>query len=302
MVSGTVAVTGASGMVGRHAFEAIRRSGRAVKAITRAEWDLGRWADTESLDDVFGDARAVIHAGAFTPKVSDDNLERMIAVNVTACAALCDWALARQAHVVYISGAIVYDDDAIPPLTEATPVSPSGFGGIYRLSKVMAETVFQHYAERGLPCTILRATSIYGAGMPASKMIPSFLDTAQSGGNIELRPPVDDEVDLVHAWDVAHAALLVVENESVGVFNIGSEAPVQIRDIAEACVNAAGAGRVTVQSDAATTDADMASRSPIRRFLVSCHQARLNFGYKPSVNLFDGLSLLATKQLAPGGS
>jgi len=295
VVSSAIAVTGATGMTGQHAVEAISRSDNTAIPVTRSNWDLTRWASVESLNHVFGDACAVIHAGASTPKGPFDNLEMMIAANVTACAALCEWALSRKVHIVYLSGAIVYADNAVPPLTEDSPVAAVGFGGIYRLSKVMAENVFHHFIERGLRCTILRATSIFGTGMSPEKSIPQFLKLAQSNKEINLNPPIDDEVDLVHAWDVAQAALLAIENKITGVFNIGSETPSQIHEIAQSCIQVAGAGRVNIKHSSPKAPPP----APTRKFIVSCERARTQLGFKSVLNLSDGLSLMANEQIAP---
>jgi len=293
VVSSAIAVTGATGMVGRHAVEAVSRSGRDVKPITRSEWDLCQWADLRKLGTIFGDVGAVIHAGAIVPKDSNSSLEVIIAANVTSCVALCEWALSQQTHIIYISGAIVYSDTADTPHTEETPITADGFGGIYRLSKVAAENVFQHYMGRGLKCTILRATSIFGTGMAPDKMIPRFLNQAQTNKEIELQPPIDNVIDLVHAWDVAQASILALQQETSGVYNIGSESPVQLDKIAEACVQVAGKGRVKILSPGPVV------LSPKQRFIVSCERARSRLGFKSTVNLHKGLLLMAAEKLIP---
>ena len=63
----TVAVTGASGMVGRHVVAALCRAEIECWAVDRARWDLRRWASDKELDDIFDGCDAIVHAGAAVP-------------------------------------------------------------------------------------------------------------------------------------------------------------------------------------------------------------------------------------------
>ncbi len=133
---------------------------------------------------------------------------------------------------------------------------------------------------------MLRPSAIYGDGLPDGKMITGFLAAAANDEVIELSPPADDRVDMVHASDVGRAAILALEKEAWGTFNIASGEPVTVEDIARSCVRAAGAGSVAIGPNPA-------KRKAMTRFGLDVTRARTRLGYRPRVSLDQGLRRMA---------
>lgn len=298
MVLNRVLVTGASGMVGVHTCRALSARGIGVVATSRSrpsdlpkelDWiafDLAERKSADDYRDAFGDVNAVVHCGAFVPRPGlAPDARTMIDVNVGACHTLGAWAQDIGAHVVYISGVAVYADPDAPAITERAPTGYNSATGLYGASKLMGEMVFQDLAGQGLMVTSLRASAVYGPGLPDGKMIPNFLKAARNGETITLSPPVDDRADLVFAGDVAEAACLAIELKKPGVFNIGAGVLHSVKEIAEGCVAVAGGGDVVV------TDAP-AGRAPYRRYDIDITAARTQLGYAPATSLLDGLATM----------
>ena len=282
-------------MVGAHTCEALAARGIGVVATSRsrpsdlpdgADWIAFDLADRNSTGDyqaAFGDVDAVVHCGAFVPRPGlASDARTMIDVNAGACHTLGSWAQNVGAHMVYISGAAVYADPDAPAITESAPTGYNNATGLYGASKLMGEMVFADLARQGLTVTSLRASAVYGPGLPDGKMIPKFLKAAAGGETIALSPPVDDRVDLVFAGDVAKAACLAIERKQAGVFNIGANVLHSVTEIAEGCVAVAGRGEVVISEAAA-------DRAPTRRFDVDITAARTQLGYAPATTLLDGL-------------
>ena len=295
MVLKRIVVTGAAGMVGRHllaalgdaGFDAVpssrRRSGSTPTADPWVEWDLGDWKTPKELDAMFPNIDAVVHAGAAVPsgnRLIDD--KTMLGVNVQSCLCLGEWALERNIPIVFISGAIVYAEPETSGIREDAPRSGERFGGFYGASKFQAECTFESLAERGLSVAILRPSSIYGDGLPEDKMVIQFLAAAAENKAIELTPPIDDRIDLVHASDVARAAILALEKEAWEIFNIALGEPVTVEEIAQSCIRVVGAGSVVVSREPA-------KRKATTRFGLDITRARTTLGYRPQVMLDDGL-------------
>ena len=280
-----VALTGPRGMLGRHIAARLEQVGIGVAPVGRDRWDLRQYRSIEELDSVMSGIEAVIHAGALTPRPGRV-LDRgeLCDVNIRACAALGAWAAARNVPLVYVGSAGIYvpQDNAS---SEDAPLAVPPYGGLYGTTKVLGEFVLAALLAEGLRLCVLRVTSIYGAGMHSEKLVAHMLASAGKGHAIVLTPPIEDRINFVHAADVAEAALAALRRGSTGSFNIAGPALVSMRELADACIAAAGRGRVET-----TAAAD--GRPASRRFDVSGRNAEAELGYCPKIALSEGLSML----------
>ena len=304
MVLKNILITGATGMVGRHIVAALQAAGADITVMSRHEppasiaaagwyeWDLTEWYDFENAGLSSSTFDAVIHAGACVPGPDPVSRRTMFASNVTATLCIGEWAAKCGLPLVYLSGAVVYRDSTATGITESDPVAPEGFGGFYRTTKLLGEQVLTSLSEDWKGLVVLRPSSVYGAGMAAGKMINRFLSMATTGETIEIAPPWHDEIDLVHAGDVAAATVMALEQASSGTFNVGGFRA-SIAGIAEACVNAANAGKVT-RSGSVPED-----ETPTIRFGIDCAKAAAAFGYRPAIDLPTGLLLMRDGALLP---
>lgn len=298
MVLGSIGLTGATGMLGRHMRAALEAASAHVVPVSRsglngmAQWDMAEWLTADALDALFGDVRAVVHAGAIVDSAASEAL--MFDVNVRACANLAEWALSRSIPLVFISSASVYADPDSGHLPEGAPLGANQLGGFYGMTKLMAEDILGRYRLRGLKLAVVRPSSLYGYGGPASKMLYKFLDLAARGKTIDLAPPVDDRVDFLHAADLSSAVVRVLESACWDTFNIASERPVSIRGLAFACVEVTGRGSVRVQ------EAKPLERSPLRRFFLDATAARERLGWTSTIGIQQGLDMVLSGQLVAG--
>lgn len=300
MVLTRVGVTGASGMVGRHVLSLLASKGifqcttsrsrpkELPEKATWAAWDLAEWQDDAFFDLVFPGIGALFHVGAMVPLDFKCGQEKLLLdSNVRSCLNIGLWALRKGIPLVFLSGAIVYKDiekRGIVENDERLYNAASCIGGFYGYSKLMAEDVFSHLASLGLKVCILRPSSIYGTGLPESKMISKFLRVATTGGTIELAPPVDDQVNLIHASDVAKAMWQACVHEAWGEYNIGEDM-YSVLDIAKTCVSVVGKGSVEASKDDGTKAGKV-------RFELNCRKASRSFEFSPSVTLREGLRLV----------
>jgi len=285
-----IGLTGASGMLGRHVLEDLAGRGVLCRATSRSappylpsivEWTPFDLTRIDPAGDVFdrllGDVKAVIHAAAALPGqgVTDDAIIR---VNVQATRALGDWARRRGTQIVLVSGATVYAEPDRPGLLESdAKVSGPALGGLYGLSKYLAELVLKHEESLGLRLTVLRPTSIYGVGLPNSKLVHSMWMKAVAGEDLEIDEPVDDSFNLVHASDVALMAIRASTEGITGTFNIAGD-NVSLMELAQLCSNLANGNRVRVSKG-------KLGRPAIRRFDLDDRLARSKLGYDRRVNL-----------------
>tara|TARA_R110000787_G_scaffold174448_3_gene287035 strand:+ start:3286 stop:4245 length:960 start_codon:yes stop_codon:yes gene_type:complete len=291
-----VAVTGASGMVGRHIMSALQDINVQVTASARTapkhqnnfdrfvSWDLATWQEPEELNQLFPDVDAIVHAGAVVPKPGDNvDVQNLFDANVRGCTAIGNWAAQRKLPLINISGATVYDKAAPMPVREDAPKSSRGAGGFYGFTKWGGEVALDYFRD-DLPFLVhLRPTSIYGSGMSRKSLIGRFLIEAGNDETISLTPPVDDRFGLVHAKDVARATVCALQKRVTGNFNIVGEKPHSLSDVVDACIAVTGAGRVMIEEVSANRSANIT-------FDLDGRHAADVLKYTPAIDLQTGLA------------
>ena len=301
MVLNKVGLTGATGMLGRHVRSTLEKAGVKVIAVTRASalggeecgWDLADWKSLAELDALFEDVQAIVHAGAMVQTSGPVDEGRMFNTNVQVCVNLGRWALMRGVPIVHISSATVYADVTSNALNEDAPLRWSGLGGFYGLSKLLAEDVFRSLSQQGLRLAIVRPSSLYGFGLPSSKMVSCFLAAANEGRTIELTPPVQDRIDFIHAADVALAILSILKLEAWDTFNIASDRTLSIKELAQTCVSITGRGSVMTGEDRSH------ARDPVTKFALNTTRARNHLGWQSLIDIEQGLKMMLQECVNP---
>ncbi len=174
-----VAVTGASGFVGRRLVRELERCGHVVLAerldvTDRAQ--LAAWAETAPS--------VVFHLAV------DRDPARAHLTNVVGTTNVLAAASSASARVVHVGGALEADADNPYGATKAAAT---------RLA-----------SEAG--AVVVRPSFVYGPGQAEDKFIPTVLRAARHGGIVPLLPAAP--VDWVHVDDVV-AACLAAAAESV---------------------------------------------------------------------------------------
>ncbi len=278
----TIAVTGAAGMVGRHLISALTKSGFVCVPISRLQWDLRAWKSVGELDDIFGAASSVVHAGAMVPVSGQAASSKdLFDANVRSTLCLGEWCLARERSLVLISGATVYASPLAIGIKETAALTTRPTSGFYGLTKLLAEQVLGPMTDSGLRVAVLRPSSVYGAGIPQSRMIGSWLAKASKNADIELKPPIDEKINLLHASDLADAVVGVLETGAWDTFNVAAAEASSVEDIAKTCISIIGKGRLIYASDA--------NGNPITRYQLDCSKAAAAFHFRQKIGLVEGL-------------
>jgi UDP-glucose 4-epimerase len=297
MVLSKVGLTGSSGMLGRHLHAALQAAGAEVSAVSRSGsdgslvWDHGEWLSMEMLDELFGEAIAVIHAGAIVDAPISDGGPHLFDVNVRVCANLAGWALRRSIPIVFVSSGSVYAEPDAGYLTESTMLGANKLGGAYGMSKLMAEDILSRYRALGLKLAIVRPSSLYGYGGPSAKLIYKLLGAALRGETIELMPPVNDRIDFLHAADLSNAIIEILRRDCWETFNIASQQPVSIYELATACIDVVGRGDLRLYESISSESAYL------QRLFLDASLAREYLDWKPLIDLRYGLGMVLSGQL-----
>ena len=201
-----VAVTGATGLVGRFIVAGLARAGHRVEALPG--WRLGQPAPLEGCDMLVHAAFSHV-PGRYRGGEGDDPAG-FVALNRDGSLRLFDEARAQGVgRVVFLSSRAVYD--ALPagtPLPDGTPAAPES---LYGRVKADTEAALAAMSGPGFRTASLRATGIYGPGA-GHKWRGLFADYLAGR---PISPRVATEL---HGDDLAAAVLLLAGQE--GAFNI----------------------------------------------------------------------------------
>lgn len=235
-----IALTGATGFVGRYLTAELLAAGHEVRAWHRPgtsppslatsglgtnaaaladrqstiEWLPGRLGDGEASEGLVEGTDAVVHAGLFRGgsdfmQVEADPVE-YFEINVIGSLRLLEAAArsGRSRFVFISSGAVHQRVVEDRPLDERHPLWPETLYGSYKAS---VETLIHTYGWSGtLNSCSLRPTAIYGVDDPprSSKWF-DLIRAVAAGRRVEPRGGSKE----VHVGDVAKAARLLVETD-----------------------------------------------------------------------------------------
>lgn len=250
----TIAVTGASGMIGVYICRSLLRAGATVVGVVRnpekaaflaAEGVTFRkadLADTAALTRAFDGCDAVIaNAAMYVAMKSMSAWTEHEKANLDGTRNVFDAAhKAGVKRVVQISTFGIYKWSILRTLNEESPQldGKRRQGGPYRASKQASERMaWDMSASLGLDLTTLRPTAVYGA-RDDNTMRPIYKLL-----RLPVLPLPSISFPFVYAGDVADAVVGALRNDaSIGqAYNVGG-AGHQVADFLKAVVSAAGHG------------------------------------------------------------
>ncbi|WP_262696302.1 NAD-dependent epimerase/dehydratase family protein [Kordiimonas aquimaris] len=216
----TIALTGATGFLGKHVLDALLESGHRVKALTRSpqidrqnvEWVVGALDNETSLELLTQGTSTLIHLAGLTKALTRDIF---FDVNVTGSKRLFDAAQTSGVqHVLHISSLAARE----PRLSH------------YGASKAGTEMLLTA-RKWGFSWTILRPPAIYG---PGDKEILKLLK-ASKYGFLPAPGSTRNKFSMIHVADLAKAtAVLSDQSNKASILEIddGAKRGYTVKDVA----------------------------------------------------------------------
>lgn len=249
MTSRHVAVTGASGYIGRRVLAELDHAEIRVTPLTRAgtegQFRCLRTGVVGTLEQHFEGVDNIIHlAGRLVDDPSAGILDYFDANVAFADAVL--HAADRQGvtSAIHASTRLVYPSTLSDLADESSDTDPDT---PYGVSKRWAEDLFQQWSKvTGNSALSLRIGQVTGGDHPGLGVINSFVRQARTSGVVTVLGEGSAVRDIVHVDDVASAFLAALEYRgSWSAVNIGGVRSVTIAELG-AMVASAAPGPVTV--------------------------------------------------------
>lgn len=308
-----VLVTGAAGFVGSHMTETLLREGYEVIALIRETGLIhsskglnpkvvqGDFGDLKILREVLPQVDAVFHLAAFIPPDYEDPqyAQQCLLTNGFKTFQLAQAVSENPGcRLVYFSAGTTYAYSAVP-VTEDSPIYPSGKAFYYSMSKLVGEYyVEQQRTLNKLPTLILRVGSCYGWGMKNKSVIASFMQRAHDGLPLQLWDGGTATYDFVYIQDVVEAALAAIQQEVQGIYNVGSGCAISVVELAKTVAE-------IFQDQNITIDMKSKASSAFKGFpALSIHKIQKSLNFRPR-SLKEGLleyrSSMGIKEEHQGG-
>ena len=269
----SILVCGGAGYVGSHCLEALKAAGYDCvvvddlsrghrAAVGESPLYVGNIADDALMDRVFQEhhIEVVLHFAAAS-QVGESMKEPLLYYENNLCATVALLRSMRRhevGRIVFSSSAAVYGEPDTVPIPEESPKAPTNTYGETKLA--MERLMHWCHVAYGLEYVSLRYFNAAGASpsgiigedhTPETHLIPLVLQAAQ--GRREKVSIFGDDYptpdgtcirDYIHTSDLASAHLLaarrLLAGEGSGIFNLGSEHGLSVRQIIDAARKVTG--------------------------------------------------------------
>jgi UDP-glucose 4-epimerase len=255
-----ILITGGAGFIGSHLTEELLRAGHEVTALDdlstgslanilglrsepRFKFVLGTILDEAKVDGLVREADEVYHLAAVVGvKLVFENPIQTILVNVRGTEIVLNACLKYAKKSLIVSTSEVYGKDADAENKKFRETDDLSLGTSLRWSYACAKALDEYLAvayhrKMGLPTVIVRIFNTVGPRQSGAygMVIPRFITQALAGQPITVYGDGTQVRSFCYVKDTVAALLGLMAEPAAegGIFNIGSEEAVTIREVAE---------------------------------------------------------------------
>ena len=289
-----ILVTGGAGFIGSHLVDALSVEHEVVVVDDLSKGRLMNLTDSrdkitfhkmsildKEIKDVLRDVDLIFHLAAqanVRRSVEDPFFD--LDVNVKGLLNLVENADDLERLVFASSGGAIYGDPSVIPVDEGyqpRPISP------YGVSKFAGELYLGYYnATYGLKTAILRYSNVFGERQDPfgeAGVISIFIDKVLRGEPPEVFGDGLQTRDYIHVSDVVNANLAAMDR--VGTFNIGTGMETSVNRLVEILSEIRGKKIESIHT--------AEREGEVRRSALSIDKAKRELGWRPKMNLDEGM-------------
>ncbi len=260
-----VLVTGGAGFIGSHLVEALLAGGAAVTVVD--DLSTGARANLDAAFRLHGDRLRILEstvsdwsraapafdtafhlAASVGVRLVMDDPARAAERNVGETISLLAWASRTRTPVLFASSSEVYGKGVASPFREDSDLlfgPPTSPRWSYGLSKAIDEQVALAMGSRdGFPVVVARFFNTIGPRQRGryGMVLPRFVAAARSGRPLQVHGSGRQVRCFGDVRDVVRALPLLMDSPACHgrVFNLGSDRPISIEDLARLVVSTVG--------------------------------------------------------------
>ncbi len=304
MISKTIIVTGANGLLGQKLVLKLSRR-EAVQLVATAtgpnrnpmddgyEYEEMDVTNIDSMRAIFEQYKPteIIHTAAMTNvDQCETEQEKCWALNVTAVQLIVDLCREFKTRLIHISTDFIFDGTAGPYSEKATPNPLSYYGK----SKLAAEEIV---VNAGIPFAIARTMLVFGivADMSRSNFVLWAKGELEKGKKINV---VNDQWRCpTLAEDLAEGVVLMTMKDKNGIYNISGPDMHSVFEMVELVADHWKLDKTLINPISSNTLNQAAKRPPKTGFIIL--KAQTELGFKPRT--FKESLQVIEKQLGDAG-
>jgi len=293
-----VLVTGGAGFIGSHTVDKLIAQGAKVVVVdnlsTGKEENLNPAAEfvkldvnSEQMSQVFAGFGPdyVIHLAAQVSVARSTNNPILDSeTNIVGSVNIIEKCrLFGVKKIVYASSAAVYGNPDEIVISETTPVAPTSFYGVSKLTPESYLRVFNNLY--GLNYTILRYANIYGPRQDAlgeGGVISIFATRILAGQSPTIFGDGEQTRDFVYVGDVANANVRALTGGDQMVLNVGTETRTSVNQLVAIMKEVTGSGLSPQYAEVRPGD--------VRHSCLDNRRIVKNLNWRPRVSLEAGLA------------
>lgn len=278
-------VTGASGFIGS---SLVGELGLRDKIVTPTHQEVDLVCGTTALDLLVKEQgiNTILHLA--TPRVYTTN--ESLGTALVMLKNVLDVCAENRLFLLYLSSWEIYSGYKAREL-RADETLPPRPGGTYGQTKLLCETLIQHYHDHhGISYSLLRSSPVYGPESDRPKFIWNFLEKALRNEDIVAHRYLNGYpmLALLHVDDVRAAIISAIEHCPQGSINLGTGIGTTTTEVAERIIELVGS-----QSAIRYVDIDGYASNVI----MDVSRAAVMLGWRPAIDLARGLETIVRASL-----